>query len=183
MAESGLISVRVRDCLCPDTPHVDGDEVYLLPSLSLEGGAAAELDREVVMEGYEDASDAEKVRLTMALLARWTSTYVRYGAVGWNWLREGENGKPEPVPFDVDVLLSDYRLARLIAAQANLLYSEAVLGPLLEAAEAATPNRAQRRSRTGRTGSSTSRRGVSTLKPSGSSSEPPSAGPPLQIAR
>ena len=152
----------------------DGTEVYLLPALSLEGGAAAELD---LMES-QSIEDLE--RATRWLLARWTATYVRYGAVGWNWTRIGEKG-PEPVPFDVDRLLADYRISKEIANKANELYSEAVMGPLLAAAQ--PPNRAQRRSRTGRTGSSTSRRPASIPSPSGSSSPDASDGPPLRIAR
>ena len=151
----------------------DGTEVYLLPTLSLEGGAAAELD---LME-----SQGMGERSATWLIARWTATYVRYGAVGWNWTRLGENGRPEPVPFDVNVLLADYRLSKEIANRANELYSEAVMGPLLVAAQ--PPNRAQRRSRTGRTGSSTSQRPVSIPKPSRSSSPAASDGPPLRIAR
>ena len=171
------IEVRVRDCACPDTPHPEGDEVYLLPSLSLEGGAAAELDL------MDSGSITDEKRRTTALLARWTATYVRYGAVGWNWLRLGESGRPEPVPFDVDVLLADYRLSRSVAEKANELYAEAVLGPLLRAAAEPPPNRQQRRSRTGRTAGSTSARPASTSTPPVSSSPDPSDGPALRIAR
>lgn len=180
MDQSGLVPVRVRACECPDAIHPDGDAVYLLPSLSLEGGAAAELDREIVMDGFE--ASTEKTRLTTALLARWTSTYVRYGAVGWNFERLDEHGRREPIPFDVEALVSNYRLSKLVAAKANDLYSEDILGPLLEAAKAAELNRAQRRSRTGQTGSSTSRK-RSTSKPPASSSDEPSDGPALRIAR
>lgn len=176
MDQSGLVTVRVRDCTCPDTPHPDGDEVYLLPSLSLEGGAAAELDL------IESGTISDDRRRTTALLARWTSTYVRYGAVGWNWLEVGESGRPEPVPFDVDTLLADYRLSRAVAEKANELYAEAVLGPLLAAAAEPPLNRQQRRSRTGSTAGSTSARRAATSKPPASSSPDPSAGPALRIA-
>jgi hypothetical protein len=170
------IEVRVRDCQCPDTPHPDGDVVYLLPHLSLEGGAAAELDL-IASQSIED-----RERATHWLLARWTSTYVRYGAVGWNWTQLDERGRPEPLPFDIELLLADYRISKEIANKANELYSEAVMGPLLEAAQP-PPNRAQRRSRTGRTASSTSRRRGSTPSASRSSSPDASDGPPLRIAR
>jgi hypothetical protein len=179
-----LVTVRVRDCACPDTPHEDGDVVYLLPTLSLEGGAAAEMERQVITDGFSEVTDAEKTRLTMRMLARLTDVYVRYGAVGWNWLQLDAKGKPEPVPFDVEVLLRSYALAKAVAGEASELYSEDVLGPLLAAAaEAAKPNRQQRRSRTGRTTGSTSARRASTSKPPASSSEPGSGGPALRIAR
>lgn len=159
------ITVRVRDCVCPDTPHPDGDEVYLLPSLSLEGGAAAEMDL------LDTQSIEDEHRRTLALLARWTATYVRYGAVGWNWLRLDDKGKAEPIPFDVEVLLADYTLSRSVAEKANELYASAVMNPLLLAVSS---------SPTGRTGSSTSKRRASTRKASKSSSATPSDGPPLR---
>lgn len=176
MDESGLVTVTVRDCACPGTPH-DADEVYLLPSLSLEGGAAAELDL------MDSSSVTDEKRRTTALLARWTSTYVRYGAVGWNWIRLDENGRPEPIPFDVDILLADYRLSRSVAEKANELYAEAVLGPLLVAAAAANPSPPKKPSRRGRTDGSTSARPAPTSPLSGSSSADPSDGPALRIAR
>lgn len=169
-----MTTERIAVPVTPPAPY-DGTEVYLLPALSLEGGAAAELDL-MESQGLED-----RERATRWLLARWTATYVRYGAVGWDWTRLGDDGRPEAVPFDVDLLLADYRISKEIANKANELYSEAVMGPLLEAAQ--PPNRAQRRSRTGRTGSSTSRHPASIPKVSGSSSPADSAGPPLRIAR
>jgi hypothetical protein len=193
MVESGWVPVRVRDCKCPGSVHavadpvtgLDGDLVYLLPSLSLEGGAMAELDREIVMDGFDAATEAEKTVLSARMLARWTSTYVRYGAVAWNWLRARDNGLTEPEPFDVERLVSDYAISRLVAGKANELYSSAVLSPLLEAAAAAAPkpNRQQRRSRSGRTAAPTSPKPGTTSTPSGSSSEPASDGPQLRIAR
>lgn len=178
MDTSGLVEVRVGDCACPDTPH-EGDVVYLLPKLGLEGGTAAEFDLLFSRE-IEDAA-----RSTLVLLARWTVTFVRYGAVGWNRVRLDERGRPEPEPFDVEALIADYAAARLIAERANELYSEAVMRPLFEAARASepSPNRAQRRSRTGRTGGSTSRRPASIRSRPESSSQDASAGPPLRIAR
>lgn len=176
-----LEAVRVRDCTCPGTPHPDGDEVYLLPTLGLEGGAAAELDLDAV-------KSLPAKRATDALLARWTVTFVRYGAVGWNWLRTAAKDQPsdpdriEAVPFDVEILCSDYSLARLVAVKANDLYSEAVTAPLREAAVVPL-NRQQRRSRRGQTGSSTSAKRAPTSRSSRSSSQADSDGPPLRIAR
>lgn len=169
---SGLVPVRVRACACPDSPHPDGDIVYLLPSLSLEGGAAAEFD----LMQTQDVLDEQ--RRTYALLARWTATFVRYGAVAWNWLDD-----TGPVPFDAETLVADYRVSRLVAGKANELYSEAVTAPLLEAAEAANPSPPKRPSRRGQTGRSTSPRPASISEPPASSSGEPSDGPALRIAR
>ena len=170
MDRSGLVTVPAT----APSPY-QGDEVYLLPSLSLEGGAAAELD---LLES-QDHGD----RAGSWLLARWTVTYVRYGAVGWNWTTLDEQGRSVPLPFDVDVLLADYSLSKEIANRASLLYSEAVLGPLLKAASEPPPSVPKKRSRTGRTASSTSVRPVPISPPSESSSDEPSAGRPLRIAR
>lgn len=175
MDRSGLIEVRVRDCACPDTPHPDGDCVYLRPTLSMEGGVAAEYDLILT------ADIADEQRRVFAYLAKLTATFVRYGVADWNFMRHDAQGRLEPLPFDVETLVSDYALARLIGAKANELYSEAVLDPLLEAARAATPP--TKPSRTGRTGSSTSRRKGSTRSPRRSSSPDSSDGPQLRIAR
>ncbi len=181
---SGLVPVRVRDCACP-VPHEDGDVVYLLPALGLEGGAMAEFDL------LNSQSIADEERRTFALLAKWTVTFVRYGAVAWNWTRLDEDGRPEPVPFDVEVLTTSYEISRLLAEKANELYSAAVMRPLLEAAKAAKaakqdrpkPNRAQRRSQPGATGRSTSPRPAPTPKPLASSSPAGSDGPALRAVR
>lgn len=164
-------------------PPFEGDEVYLLPSLSLEGGAAAEMERDFITEGFMEVSNAERDRLTVRMLARLTDVYVRYGAIGWNWERLNDKGRLEPLPFDVDVLLKSYALSLPVASKASELYSEDVLGPLLKAAAEQPPNRQQRRSRRGRTGGSTSRSVSSITKPPASSSPADSDGPALRIAR
>ena len=131
-----LATVRVGDCACPDTPHADGDEVYLTEKISLEGGLAAQQD--IATAG----SDGN------ALTRRWLITFVRFGAVGWN-LRD-EDG---PRPFDVEALLADFGLAEPVADRAAELYSEAVMRPLLRASSKDSP--------TGSTRSSTRRPGKS----------------------
>ena len=114
------VVVRVRDCACPGTPHADeGDVVYLRPKLSLAGGIAAQQDL-VASRGPDGTADVAE------LTRRWLVTYVRYGAIGWNFT--GEAG--EPVPFDVNVLLDDFSLADSVADKADDLYAEAVLRPL-----------------------------------------------------
>lgn len=168
-----LVEVRVRDCACPGSPHPEGDTVSLLPQLSIEGGAAAELDLIDVMNAAKDGDSREASYAK--LLVRWTATFVRYGAVAWNWI--GDEG---PVPFDVEVLVNDYSLSRLVAGRANDLYQQAALDPLLEAA---APNRQQRRSRRSSTGTARSRTPGKTRTPRASSSAPGSDGPPLRIAR
>jgi hypothetical protein len=145
--------------------------------MSLACGAAAEVD--LIEVNTKMTAGGSRQEAYAALLIAWTETFVRYGAVAWNWLQAGKDG-PEPVPFDAEVLVNDYSLSRIVATKANELYQKAALDPLLEAAGS---NRQQRRSRRTRTGTARSRTRSATRKPRGSSSEPGSDGPQLRIAR
>jgi hypothetical protein len=134
------VEVRVRGCECPGSPHPDGDVVYLAPKLSLAGGLAASADISAALGNG-----------TM-LAQLWQVTFVRYGAIGWNWL--DEDG--DPVPFDVNVLLDDYDLASPVAEKADELYGDTVARPFLTRLKAI--------SQRGRTDSSTSPTSPSTTK-------------------
>jgi hypothetical protein len=124
--------VRVRDCACPGTPHEEGDFVLLAPTLSAEGGIAAE-------------QDMSETRDTDALTRKWLLTFLRYGAIGWNFTDEDGD-----IPFDIDVLMADWALARPVAIRAGELYQASVISPFLPAPA--------KRSPTGRTRATTSRR-------------------------
>jgi hypothetical protein len=124
--------VRVRDCACPGTPHEEGDFVLLAPTLSAEGGIAAE-------------QDMAENRDTDVLTRKWLLTFLRHGAIGWNF--QDESGD---IPFDIDVLMADWALARPVAIRAGELYQASVISPFLP-----TP---AKRSPTGRTRATTSRR-------------------------
>jgi hypothetical protein len=131
--------------------------VFLLPTLSLEGGIAATQDR-IAAVGDLDPSDDAKVQAATDLLTRkWFTTFLRYGAVGWNLV--DEDG---PRPFDVNVLLSDFSFGMAVADKANDLYSPVLLAPFQVAPQARSPN--------GRTAATTSRRRRRTPSPSGPSS-------------
>jgi hypothetical protein len=108
--------VRVRDCSCPDTPHEEGDGVYLSDTLSAEGGIVAE------QEMVKARGDADE------LTRRWLLTFVRYGVTGANY-----------DPFSIDDLLADWALARPVATRAGELYQASVIAPFLPAP--ATPSR------------------------------------------
>jgi hypothetical protein len=130
---SDPVAVRVRDCECPGTPHgEEGDVVFLAPTLSLEGGLEATADIRVAVHDGK------------VIAKRWRVTFVRYGAIGWNWL----DADGEPLPFDVDVILADYSLALPVSEKADELYGESVVRPLV-----AKPKTT---SRHGRTADSTS---------------------------
>ena len=146
-----LVSVRVRDCECPGAPHGAGDVVYVAPTPSLQLGLEAQKD---IRESLGNGS---------MLGERWLVTFVRYGAIGWNF--EDEDG---PIPFDVEVLLADFTLATPVAERCDELYGEAVTRPLLA--------RLRTISQRGPTAGSTSRTTGSTPKPRKRSSRVTTAG-------
>lgn len=100
--------------------------MYLKPRLGLDGVVAAETDLVMV-------ADIPDTRRVPALFARWMVTFLAYGAVGWNFVRKSHLGGTEPVPFDVEVLISDGVLARPVADKAGDLYRGEVTDPLVEA--------------------------------------------------
>jgi hypothetical protein len=142
-----LVTVRVRDCACPETPH-EQDEVYLRPVLGLVGGLEAQREnasalndaiRQVIgVEPSED--DFAQVQeegsylnrrtaevMNQLLVDRWKPVFIRHGAVGWNFC--DERGAR---PFDVSVLLDDFTLGSIVADAAADLYAEALMRPLVE---------------------------------------------------
>ena len=154
------VKVRVRDC--PTGLHNgEGDWVLLAPTLSLEGGLAAEQDLRDASSIRDDSARGE------ALQRRWLVTFVRYGARGWNF--HDENG--DDLPFDVQTLLDDYATAQPVADKAADLYTDSVLRPFL--------NRLAARSPTGQTSNTTSARPRRTRKPSAESSPATTADTPL----
>jgi hypothetical protein len=166
--------VRVRDCSCPGNPHEDGDEIYLRPTLDLEGGLAAEaalLDAARLFPmpaGIGDVDDKLIARnpaigkiitdRTNFLRPKWFDLFLRHGAVGWNLLDEEGNA----IPFDIEALLADYSMARMAAEEANDRYSGAVLAPF----QSPPP----KHSRNGRTAGGTPRTSRPTRSPSRRSS-------------
>ena len=109
------VAVRVRDCACPDSPHAEGDLVYLSPTLPLDGGILAE--QQLLASIAEGDSDK--------LTRLWLRTFLEHGATGWNLL----DAEGNDVPFDIGVLLADWRLARPVADRASDLYAESVTDP------------------------------------------------------
>lgn len=137
-----LTPVRVADCGCPGTPH-EGHNVFVRSTISLEGGIAAE----EAMLKVAVTDFAEEALRTRALTYAWAPVFVRAGAVDWDLC--DENGDPRP--FDLEEVLADYSMARLVADKCGELgYGEAVMAPFQT--QQAKP------SRTGRTRATTSRR-------------------------
>jgi hypothetical protein len=156
--------VRVRDCTCPGTPHNgEGDWIALTPTLSLEGGLAAEGDLRAVALIRDENERSE------ALQRRWLITFVRYGAKAWNFVDEEGNEQP----FDIEAILADYGIAQPVANRAADLYTDSVLRPFQKRLAARSP--------TGPTNGSTSARPASTRSrskpssPATTADTPPSA--------
>ncbi len=137
--------VRVRDCACPDTPHEEGDGVFLAQKLPAEGGIVAEQQMAAWQATGKDID---------TLIQKWLLTFVRYGAQGWNF--QDEDG---PVPFDVEDLLADWAIARPVAIRAGDLYQAGVAAPFQKAPAKPSGN--------GRTPATTSRRRSPTRSLSG----------------
>jgi len=151
------VKVRVRDC--PTGLHNgEGDWVALAPTLSLDGGLAAEQDLQEMAAKYPDP-----VERASALQRKWVLTFIRYGAKDWNF----HNAENEDLPFDTQALLDDYAIGRPVAEKAADLYSDSVLRPFQ--ARLAT------RSPTGRTTGTTSKARSRTRARSGPSSPDTSA--------
>lgn len=111
-------TVRARDCTCPGTPHPDGDEVYLHPSLPFLGGVAARS----VLAAFGDPVVAEET------LGR---VYLRHGIAGWNLL----DGRKRPRPCTPDAIEAEFSWrggGRAIVEACDDLYQEEILAPLRE---------------------------------------------------
>lgn len=172
------VPVRVRGCTCPGSPHPDGDVVYLNPTLDLDAGLAAEgmlldIAQQVPIVNEKDPIEINRVAADRLIRLRplWFPLFVRSGATGWNLVDE----EGEPVPFDLDVIMGDYAIARIVAAAADQLYQSAVLAPFLTPPDE-LPN-------SGRTAGGTRPPSEPTPLRSGSSSRRPSAGPRSATAR
>ena len=159
------VAVRVRDCACPNTPHEEGDVVYVAPTLSLKGG----------LQARQDIRDALGSGQMLAEL--WLVTFVRFGAVAWNFL--DEDG--DPVPFDVEDILADMAIAEVVAEKCDELYGETVTRPLVRNIQAIsqrgrTDGSTSPKSGRSKTGSSRSRTTKLTAAQPEPSSAPSTAG-------
>lgn len=134
---SALAPVRVGDCPRPDLHPVDeevgeGHHVFLRPTISLDGGIAAEQAMFEVAK-QDRASASERSR---ALTYAWAPIFVRHGAVGWDICDEDGN----PTDFDVEAVLADYAIARLVSNKASELgYGDAVIAPFQTTPEKPSP--------------------------------------------
>lgn len=129
------VDVPVGPCRCPDTPHPDGDIVYLAPELSMRGGMAA--------QGAIAKSGTDPIALQEDLGTVW----IRHAVVDWTFVDE-DGDKIPLTEANIIRLLPYSKGGRAIAERADDLYKDDVLAPLAE--------RLRSISQRGRTATSTS---------------------------
>lgn len=149
------VPVPVGACLCPGTPHADGDVVYLAPELSTIAGQAAQ----GAIAASEDSARLEE------LLWR---VYRDHCITGWNFL--DADGDPVPLTSaNRERGLPFTKGGRLVAEKADELYAQDVLAPLRARLDLAK-KQARQLARSGR--------GLNTTGPKATSSRPRSTSTP-----
>lgn len=124
------VEVNVGECLCPGTPHANGDLVYLRAKMGYTGGAVLQGE----MSEYLATPVAERGSW-MKLNARLKALYLEEGIEAWN-LVDGEGNRiPVSTGTIREQFLEDFAKAdrvTVIADKADELYYEAVLAPLVK---------------------------------------------------
>lgn len=126
-----LVAVAVA-CPCLGTPHSDGDSVFLAPHLSLRGGLVAEATMVRVWTKLKMAGAVpEPTEASLAVEASLRDVYLLDGVKDWTFT--DESGDKLAVTEDTirDLLLSNFSLGRVVADEADRLYTPSVLDPLL----------------------------------------------------
>jgi hypothetical protein len=125
------------DCICPpkgdgETRHPDGDTVSLRERLDFRQALTARNAFLVLKAEDPDASTAE-------VLAVLTETYLLLGIESWTV--QDARGKPVPVSKAAirELLLTHPDQAMVVGDEADTLYSEAVISPLVARASNSSP--------------------------------------------
>ena len=140
------IPVPVGECLCPGTPHPDGDVVYLAPVLSTTAGQAAQ-------GAISEAGDPTRLE---ELLWR---VFRDHCITGWNFV--DKDGDPIPLTSEnKERGLPFAKGGRLVAEKADELYAQDVLAPL-QARLAKAKQQAQQPKRSGRGSTTTGPKAIS----------------------
>lgn len=112
----GLVEVAVGPCRCPNTPHVDGDIVYLYPELGMAGGLAAQ-----VALALSTSMQERVTGMTLAL--------IDYGVADWTFT-DAKGAKVDINPATIRGALPWKRGGREVAEKAADLYQDIVNVPL-----------------------------------------------------
>lgn len=117
-------------CPCPGTPHPDGDTVELRKTLGLADGIRLQ---DLILSANRGGIDTPQLKGQLA------EAYLLVGVCGWSFV--DAKGKPIPVNDGTirEHLLNDYERSALIAEEADALYMQPVLGPLLRRAARSLP--------------------------------------------
>lgn len=134
------VPVEGLGCLCPGTPHPEGDTVWLRAELGPDGGFAA---MRVINEAQVDPS---------VLQEKIGRIYAEHGIVDWTFL--GDDGEPLEVSLE-NIRLLKWDVIYPIAQKGDDIYAEALLRPLVESRS--------KSSRNGHTARSTSPKATRTL--------------------
>lgn len=103
--------------------HHDSHNVYLAPTLDLDGGILAE------QAIYASKGDID------TLTRLWLPIFVRHGAKDWDLCDEAG----DPTPFDLDALLADWPTVRAVADRASEVYQESIVAPFRERQQTRSP--------------------------------------------
>lgn len=102
--------------------HHPEHTITLAPTISMAGG----IEAEKAMLEVAQADHADNVARIRALTYAWAPIFARHAAIDWDLCDESG----DPLPFDVEAILADYSLARLVADKAgDLGYGTAVMAP------------------------------------------------------
>ena len=125
------------ECVCPPKAdggirRPDGDTVTLRPRLDFRAGLAARNEVIILKQEDEQASTAD-------ILAVLTETYLVSGIVSWSLV--DAKGKVLPVTrASIRAFLDDHpQEAMVVGDEADGLYSQAVIAPLVKRAQASSP--------------------------------------------
>jgi hypothetical protein len=112
------------DCICPGTPHED-DTVTLYPTLDFRRAMTMQKAVVIARTGVDEDMDPAEI---LAILAE---SYLRYGVESWTLVDAA--GKAIPVTPDnvTAYLMPHIGEAMDVAEEADGLYQEAVLLPLV----------------------------------------------------
>ena len=141
-APSSPVRVRVSDCLCPDTPHADGDFVTLCERLPVEAGTAATR----ALARMTPSEDAEVVILKAIL---------PHVVAGWTFLDHETKEPLEVTPAAVAEALPWTHGGYEVAKEAADRYLGSVVTPFLSRASKKPTAKSSRTTRTASTSAKT----------------------------
>ena len=160
------------ECLCPpkatgEVRHPDGDTITLRERLDFRSALTARNTFVLLKSEDPDVSTAE-------IMASLTETYLLLGIESWSLLTVDEKGKARPLEVSKtairDLLLSHSEAAMAVGDEADALYSEAVIAPLVARASSSSPSTPTSESTSATNGSAS--RPPKPSKPSSTSTSP-----------